>query len=158
VPGACHYTPKWILDSRLCYSGSARRLLSPQSRKPRTHHYHWQQESPCSLSQSKNTRFLTEGRKAITHYSSGGTRSPVPPKYMEAQHFILHLHEGQSHLSCPRMESQLLHWVAICYSAYARKPASPQCTETQHSLLWLKESSCVPTIYQELQPSYWKTR
>jgi hypothetical protein len=42
-------------------------------------------------SKSKNTRFPTEGRKAITCYSAGGTRSPIPPSYTEAQCFTLHL-------------------------------------------------------------------
>jgi hypothetical protein len=28
VPGACHHTPKWTPDSRLCYSAGAKKLLS----------------------------------------------------------------------------------------------------------------------------------
>jgi hypothetical protein len=36
---------------------------------------------------SKNTRFPTEGRKVITCHTAGGTRSPVPTKHTEAQHF-----------------------------------------------------------------------
>jgi hypothetical protein len=47
------------------------------------------------LSKSENTRFPTEGRKAITSYSAGSTRSPVPPRYTEAQCFILQ----KSHVS-----------------------------------------------------------
>jgi hypothetical protein len=50
-------------------------------------------------SKSKIARNLTEGRKAKTCYSSGGHRSPVPPRHMEAHHFILHLLEGESRLS-----------------------------------------------------------
>jgi hypothetical protein len=53
-------------------------------------------------SQSKNARFPTEGRKAITCYSAGGTRSTVSPRYTEAQHFTLCLPTGESYLSCSR--------------------------------------------------------
>jgi hypothetical protein len=53
------------------------------------------------LSKSENAKFPTRGRKAITCYSAGGTRSPVPSRYTEA-HFILHLPAGESCLSHPR--------------------------------------------------------
>jgi hypothetical protein len=36
------------------------------------------------LPKSKNARFPTKGRKTITCYSAGSTRSPVPPRYIEA--------------------------------------------------------------------------
>jgi hypothetical protein len=67
------------------------------------------QPSPLSLtaralapqSKSKNARFRTEDRKAITCYSARGTRSTIPPRYTEAQHFVLHLLTRESNLSCP---------------------------------------------------------
>jgi hypothetical protein len=43
------------------------------------------------LSKSENARFSNEGRKAITCYSAGSTRSLAPPRYTEAQPFMLHL-------------------------------------------------------------------
>jgi hypothetical protein len=53
-------------------------------------------------SKSKNVRFPTKGKKAITCYSTGSTRSPIPPRYTEDQCFTLHLPAGESCLSCPR--------------------------------------------------------
>jgi hypothetical protein len=53
-------------------------------------------------SKSENARFPTDGRKVITCYSAGGTRSPVSPKYTKAQRFTLHLPPGDPWLSCPR--------------------------------------------------------
>jgi hypothetical protein len=56
------------------------------------------QHSPPSLTtskpslpslKSKNTRFPTEGWKAINCYSAGGTRSLNSPRYIEAQSFTL---------------------------------------------------------------------
>jgi hypothetical protein len=65
----------------------------------------------------KNTRFPSEGRKAITCHSAGSTRNPVPPRYTEAQGFTLHLPAGEPHLSCPRTgisdlltDNRLLCW------------------------------------------------
>jgi hypothetical protein len=74
-------------------------------------------------SESENARFPTEGRKTITCYSSGSTRSPFPPRYTEAQCFTLHLPTEESCLSCPRsgvpappVSGNLLHrW---CYEAW----------------------------------------
>jgi hypothetical protein len=51
---------------------------------------------------SKNARFPTEGRKAITCHCRQHHK-PCPPKYTEAQHFMLHLPAEESHLSCPRV-------------------------------------------------------
>jgi hypothetical protein len=56
----------------------------------------------ASSSKSKNTSFSTEGKKAETCYSVGGTRSPVLPRHTESQLFTLHLPAGKSCLSCPR--------------------------------------------------------
>jgi hypothetical protein len=53
-------------------------------------------------SKSNNTRFPTEGRKAITCYSIGGTKNPVPPRYAEGQQFTLLLPARESCLSCAR--------------------------------------------------------
>jgi hypothetical protein len=54
-------------------------------------HCPWQQESTFSPPKSNKARFPNKWRKAITCYSAGGTRSPVPPRHTEAQHFMPHL-------------------------------------------------------------------
>jgi hypothetical protein len=97
VPGAHHYTPKRTSGSRLCYSAETRRLPSPQTMEAKTPH-----SLPARQQSLPHQRFPTERRKAITCYSAGNTRSPVSPRYTEAQCFTLHLPTGQSGLSCPR--------------------------------------------------------
>jgi hypothetical protein len=86
------------------------------------------------LSKSKNTRFPTERKKAITCYSAGSTRSPVPQGTQKpsASHCI---NLQESHVSpVTELESQILHQVAICYSAGARRPVphSAQIPDAPH--------------------------
>jgi hypothetical protein len=91
--------------------------------------------SPLSLtalappSKSDNARFPTEGRKTITCYCTGNTRSPVFSRYTEAQHFTLHLPAGELYFSCPRAGIPLLHWVPVHYYAganrHAQRPSAP---------------------------------
>jgi hypothetical protein len=79
-------------------------------------------ESFPPQSKSKNARFPTERRKAITCYSSGSTRSTSQSTQMPTASYCTSLQE--SHVSpVKELESQLLHGVAICYSAGARRPA-----------------------------------
>jgi hypothetical protein len=84
--------------------------------------FHMLPDSKTALTfplKSKHARFLTEGRKAMC-YSVGGTRSLVPPRYIESQYFTLYLPAG-SHVSpVQELKSQLHHLVAICYSAGTR--------------------------------------
>jgi hypothetical protein len=50
--------------------------------------------------ESKNARFPTELRKAVTYYLVCGTRRPASRKCTEAQHFPPHLPAGESCLPC----------------------------------------------------------
>jgi hypothetical protein len=75
--------------------------------KPSTAHCPDRKESPHS-SKGKNARFPTEGRKAITCYSAGSTRSPVPPRYTEAQLFTLHLFCPRTGIPAPPLSGNLL--------------------------------------------------
>jgi hypothetical protein len=54
------------------------------------------------LLKRENTRFPTEGGKAVTCYSVGGTRRPASPRRSEAQHFPWHQPAGESNLPCLR--------------------------------------------------------
>jgi hypothetical protein len=74
---------------------------------------------PC---QRENVRFPTEDRKSITCYSSGNTRSSVPLGTQNSSvSYCIYLKE--SHVSPVQvLESQLLHQVAICYSAGVKRP------------------------------------
>jgi hypothetical protein len=84
---------------------------------------------------ARTARFPTEGKKAITSYSVGITRSPVPSRYTKAQIFTLLLLEERHISPVQELESQLLHQVTICYSAgesrpmphSAQRPSAPQC-------------------------------
>jgi hypothetical protein len=69
------------------------------------------QHSPLSLTgrkpsfpnqKARTTDSPSEGKKAITYHSAGGTRSPVSPMYTEAHCFTLHLSAKESCISCPR--------------------------------------------------------
>jgi hypothetical protein len=49
---------------------------------------------------SENSRFPTDGKKAVICYSVGDTRRPAYPKYKEEQHFSMYLPTGESFLPC----------------------------------------------------------
>jgi hypothetical protein len=68
----------------------------------------------------KNTRFPTEGKKAINCYFAGSTRRPAFPRCREAQNVILCLPAESLVSLVQELESQLLH----CYSSGARRPAT----------------------------------
>jgi hypothetical protein len=64
------------------------------------------------------------GRKAVTCYSAGGTEGLLPQGVQKpsTSHSISMQETPISPVQ--QLESQLLHWVATCYSAGARRPAS----------------------------------
>jgi hypothetical protein len=130
-----------------------RRPASQGAQKPSIPHCARQLEKLTPTSKSEDVRFHTEGRKTVTCYCVGGTRRPDSRRCTEAQHFNLCLPEGQSCLSCLTAESQLLHWMAICYKA-----CLSQWTETQYTPLWLQESPHTPIKEQELQIPSWGKR
>jgi hypothetical protein len=77
----------------------------------------------ASPSKSENARFHMEGRKAITCYSAGSSRSPVPQGTQKTS-TSWHTSSQESQISPVQdLESQLFHLVAIHYSAGIRRPA-----------------------------------
>jgi hypothetical protein len=81
------------------------------------------ERAPAPLSMIGNARFPTEGRKAIIWYSVGG-QEDLNPQGAQRPSTSHSTPAGESHLSFQELESWLLHWVAICYSAGARRLAS----------------------------------
>jgi hypothetical protein len=63
---------------------------------------------------------------------------------------------GEPPLPCPRVENQLLHWVLICYSMGARRPASQgaQRSSTSHCAC-LQESPIFPAQELKSQILHW---
>jgi hypothetical protein len=64
-------------------------------------------------SKSEIARFPIKGRKAVTCYSAGSTKGPVPPRYTEAQCFMLHSLQKSLISPVQSLESQLLYWVEL---------------------------------------------
>jgi hypothetical protein len=65
--------------------------------------------APAPPLKSENSRFPTEGRKAVSCYSICSTRRPASPRYTKTQHLTLLLSTGEYHLSCPRAGIHFLH-------------------------------------------------
>jgi hypothetical protein len=88
-----------------------------------------------SPSKTKNARFSTEGRKAVTCYSVGSTRRSASPKCTEAPNFPPRLLAGESSLPsvsvgipAPPLSGNLL--LCSCQEAacqYAQRPSTPYC-------------------------------
>jgi hypothetical protein len=73
---------------------------------------------------SKNTRFPTEGRKAVTCYSEGRTRSLLPQGAQKPSTSHCTSLQESPISAVHELESQFLHGVAICYCAGAGRPVS----------------------------------
>jgi hypothetical protein len=82
----------------------------------------------------------------------------LPPKYMEAQHFTLHLPARESCLSCPSSGIPALNWVAICYSTVVKRLAPYSAQRHRTPPMRLQENSCVPIKELELQPPNWREK
>jgi hypothetical protein len=132
VPGAHYHTPKWTPGSRLCYSAGTRRLPSPQSMEA--------QHPSLSLTAKDYLLLLQKARMPDSPQMGGklwpATLQEAPEalfpqgaQKLISSHYAISLQE--SHISSVQeLELQLLHWVAISYSAGARRPVPQQYTET----------------------------
>jgi hypothetical protein len=120
MPRTYHHTPKWTPGFRPCYSAGTRKLPSPQIKETLHSTHSWQQGSPCSSIKEWECQILHWGEESYNLLLCRWQEKPCSPKIHRSP--TLHTaHKWMRVTPLLRAGIPAPQWVAICYSAGARR-------------------------------------